>query len=482
MAAHYLRHGQIIDGFRLDAALDRGGMASFWRVSQVDAATGAPADHAPPFPMLMKVPLLRRGEDPITIVGFEAEQMILSRLSGPHVPRFVAGGDFEQPYIVMEFVAGRSLKALLPGTPLPPEDVAAIGAKVAFALHDIHRQHVIHLDVKPSNVILRDVGEGRPSEAVLIDFGLSRHDQLPDLVAEEFDGAIGSGAYVAPEQVLGDRSDPRSDIFALGATLYFLATGERPYGDPDREPQWRRRLWRDPQPPRRWNAQIPPWLQEIILRCLEIDPAHRYGSAAQLAFDLQHPADVRLTGRAERRRRDGVAPVTMRWMRARRGQPKRGSSVAGQLSRAPIILAAVDLSPEGEPLAQALASAVGRLLMIEPGARVTCVNVLKLSRLRIDPSEDAEGRNLHLQRLIELKHWARRLAPGDLAAADRTTYHVLEAVDPAAAIVEFARHIQADHVVIGARGSSTLRRYLGSVSAQVVAEAPCTVTVVRAPH
>jgi eukaryotic-like serine/threonine-protein kinase len=247
-------------------------------------------------------------------------------------------------------------------------------------------------------------------------------------------------------------------------------------------------LWRDPQPPRWWNRQVPPWLQEIILRCLEIDPAHRYGSAAQLAFDLQHPAHVPLTGRSERRTRDGIVPVTMRWLRVRHGQPKRGNSVAGQLSRAPIIMAAVDLSPGAEPLAQALASTVGRLLATEPGARLTCVNVLKLSRLAIDPTEDAEGRNRHLQRLIELKHWARRLAgPGfagqDFAGPDdRTTYHVLEAVDPATTLVEFARHIQADHIVIGARGSSALRRYLGSVSAQVVAESPCTVTVVRTPR
>jgi nucleotide-binding universal stress UspA family protein len=129
-------------------------------------------------------------------------------------------------------------------------------------------------------------------------------------------------------------------------------------------------------------------------------------------------------------------------------------------------------------LAQALAATVARLLATEPGARVTCLNVLKLSRLVLDPLEDAEGRNLHLQRLIELKHWSQRLpSPGD-----RTTHHVLESVDPAAAIIEFARNVQADHIVIGARGSSTLRRYLGSVSAQVVAEAPCTVTVVRTPH
>src|SRR5580692_2611492 len=133
MSAHDLNESQVIDSFRLEAPLAPGGMANFWRVSR--AGTD--------MPMLMKVPLLRRGEDPITIVGFEVEQMILARLSGAHVPHFVAAGDFEQPYIVMELVAGRPLKALLDKTPLPPDDVATIGAKIGFALHDLHRQNVI---------------------------------------------------------------------------------------------------------------------------------------------------------------------------------------------------------------------------------------------------------------------------------------------------------------------------------------------------
>ena len=471
MAGYDLKEGQVIDGFRLDRALGPGGMANFWRVSRSNAGA-ADTDRAE-LPMVMKVPLLRRGEDPITIVGFEVEQMILARLSGPHVPRFVAAGNFERPYIVMEFVSGRSLKGLLEKAPLPPDEVATIGAEIAFALHDLHRQHVVHLDIKPSNVILRD-----DDEAVLIDFGLSRHDQLPDLIAEEFAGAVGTGPYIAPEQVLGDRHDPRSDIFALGVVMYFLATDERPFGEPQREAEWRRRLWRDPQPPRWWNRKVPPWLQEIILHCLEIDPADRYASAAQLAFDLQHPASVLLTQRAERQTRDGIGTVAMRWLRARNARPRRRISVAGQLSRAPIILAAVDLSPESEPLADALATAVGRLLATEPGARVTCINVLKMARLALDPLEDAEGRNPHLQRLIELKHWARRLA----VAGDRITYHVLESTNPAGAIIEYARNIRGDHIVMGARGSSTLRRYLGSVCAKVVAEAPCTVTVVRLPQ
>ena len=84
-------------------------MASFWRVTR----------DGNDFPMLMKIPLLRPGEDPLTIIGYEVEQMILPRLSGPHVPRFVAAGDFERPYIVMEFIAGPSVKSLLEKTPLP---------------------------------------------------------------------------------------------------------------------------------------------------------------------------------------------------------------------------------------------------------------------------------------------------------------------------------------------------------------------------
>lgn len=96
----------------------------------------------------------------------------------------------------------------------------------------------------------------------------------------------------------------------------------------------------------------------------------------------------------------------------------------------------------------------------------------------MDINVDAQGRSLHVQRLVELKHWARPLA----LDATRLTFHVLEAPDTATALIEFASSNPVDQIVIGARGSSSLRRFLGSVSSQVVAEAPCTVTVVRSPR
>jgi nucleotide-binding universal stress UspA family protein len=148
--------------------------------------------------------------------------------------------------------------------------------------------------------------------------------------------------------------------------------------------------------------------------------------------------------------------------------------VPGVLARAPIVVAAVDLAGDAA-LADAVRASAGRILATDPSARLACVNVLKIARLAIDPWEDEQGRNRHLQRMIELKHWARSL-PVDPA---RLTYHVLEATDPGAALVDYARNNNIDHLVLGARGTSGLRRHLGSTSAQVVAQAPCTVTVVR---
>src|SRR3954452_12374673 len=303
--ARRLAPGQIIDGFRLEERMHRGGMAVLWRVTNPDRGD---------VPMIMKIPVFGYDEGPGAIVGFEVEQMILPRLSGPHVPAFIAEAGFDtQPYIVMERIAGVSLVPLIEEAPLASARLAEIGARVAAALHHLHQQHVIHFDIKPSNVMCRESGK-----AVLIDYGLSRHDQLPDLLQEEFHLPLGTGPYISPEQLMGDRSDPRSDHFALGVMLYFLATGQRPFGKPAGRRALRRRFWRDPTPPRRLNPAVPPWLQELILRCLEVDPDQRPATAGQLAFDLAHPDQVPLTARAERTVQDDFLTVARRRFRAAR--------------------------------------------------------------------------------------------------------------------------------------------------------------------
>ena len=465
-----LAPGTEIDGFRVGECIHAGGMAHIYAVEY------AQEGRSPGFAMAMKIPRMTAGDGAENIVGFEVEQQILSVLSGPHVPRFVAAGDLVRlPYLVMEYVPGETLQDWLDSTPVPErsaERIAALGAATAHAAHSLHQQNVCHLDLKPANVLVRTDGS-----AVLLDFGLSCHAHYPDLLAEEMRKAVGSPAWIAPEQVVGVRGDPRSDIFAIGVMLYEMATGELPFGAPTTAGGLRQRLWMTPAPPRKHRADVPPWLQEIILRCLEIKPDARYETAAQLRFASQHPDDVVLTERASRRNRDGAATVFMRWFANRNAPPLRARPAANLLDRSPIIMGAIDLSPEAEGLRDALVVALRRVLATERTARFACVNVLKTSRIALDPMQDAHGRNPHLQRLVDLKHWARVLP----VAEDRITYHVFESPDPAAAIIEYARNNNVDHIIMGARGASPLRRYLGSVSAQVVARAPCTVTVVRQP-
>jgi nucleotide-binding universal stress UspA family protein len=106
---------------------------------------------------------------------------------------------------------------------------------------------------------------------------------------------------------------------------------------------------------------------------------------------------------------------------------------------------------------------------------------MKINRIGMDELTDKTGQSLHVKQLVGLKHWARPIAQALHLGTGRLTFHVLEAPDVAAAIVEFSRRTQVDHIVMGARASSALRRYLGSVSSEVVAQADCTVTVVRVP-
>lgn len=449
-----------IDGFTLAETLHEGGMAMLYRVTR--------SEDDPP--MLMKVPRLREGEDPAAIVSFEMEQMIMPRLRGPHVPRFIAMGGFEaHPYIVMERIGGGTLGSRLREAPMPAEVLAPIGAAIADALDDLHHQHVVHLDVKPANILFRPTGE-----AVMVDYGLAHHEHLPDLMAEEFRLPYGTVPYMAPEQALGIRNDPRSDIFALGAVLYQYATGDLPFGEPQHLRGVKRRLWRDPVPPRRRRPSIPPWLQEVILRCLEVRPDRRYPTAAQLAFDLRHPDQIALTERATKKRRDGFLTVLRRRLQPETAGP-RAFATTRQMNSAPIIAVAIDFSLTDERLEGALREHVVRMLPSRPGARVACLNVLKTALLTMDSTLDDQGRNRHVQRLVELRHWARPIGLDE----GRMTFHVLEAADAGDAILDYARANRVDHLVLGARASSLSRRLLGSVSGKVAAEAPCNVTVVR---
>lgn len=355
---------------------------------------------------------------------------------------------------------------------------------MAAAAHALHQQNAVHMDLKPANIMIKvdDVGDASsldearatPSfQAVLLDFGLSYHAHYPDLLAEEMRKAIGSPAYMAPEQVVGVRGDPRSDVFSIGVMLYELATGELPFGAPSTTGGLRQRLWADPVPPRKHRPDLPEWLQEIVLRCLEPRAADRYPSAAHLAFDLTHPEQVQVGARGQRLQGTGFFTHLRRWLRAAGVQYEPSPLPARQIEQVPIVLVAIPHRDVTETTLHALRMAVGSSLGIRPGARLACITVVAPGS---STDEDKSETAVHRAMLAMLKDWARGL---DLAA-HQTSYHVLESSDVAQALVRYA---SVNHVSVIVMGAAThglqMQRFVATVPTRVAMYAPCTVILVK---
>jgi len=439
--------GSEIDGFAVGARIHAGGMGDLYRVTK-------PGEQRP---LIMKVPRFgaHGGE---SLVAFETETMISPTLRGPHVAPVVAVGELQRtPYLVFELIDGQSLEEKLALGPLPPSEVAALGAAIADALHEIHEQQVIHLDLKPSNVILRKGGG-----AVLIDFGYAHHERFPDLLAEETRFRAGSAPYVSPEQLLGTRTDRRSDLFALGVVLYELAVGALPFGDPDSD--LRNRFWLEPAPPSARVPDFPRWLQEVILRCLEPRAERRYQSSAHVAFDLRHPEQVELTARSEKSSRTGVVTQLRRFLRARAEFAARLRTPPPLTSRTPVVLVAVDTAHIEDARHRAIRSAVSQRLAHSQEFRLLCLSVIPSSESPIE----------HLGRL---RAWAEPLGP----SAQRATLHVPQSDTPAEVIVEIARYNNVDVLVLGAPSGGEAA-WSRSIASAITAKVPCSVHVVRVPE
>jgi len=350
---------------------------------------------------------------------------------------------------------------------MAPAEVARIGAAIADALHAIHAQDVIHLDLKPDNVILKADGT-----AVLVDFALSHHRHLPDLLAQEKRYAAGSAPYISPEQVLGSRIDPRSDFFALGVVMYELATGKLPFGTPLSFTALRDRLWMDPAPPSLHVDDTPPWLQEAILRCLEVNPARRYQSAAHLAFDLRNPEQMTLTARATKAHREGVFGQAARWWKARDISALPGGA-KDEPAAAPVVMVAVDTLHPDDARQPELQRATRRILSLSPEFRLICVSVVPGAR---EAQGEKGAGDAQVEHRIRLRQWLHPLG----IETHRVSLHVLESGDAAGALVEFARRNNVDLIVLGAPapGERTLA-WWRSVASSVTANAPCSVHVVR---
>ncbi len=455
--------GKVVDGFILGTEVHRGGMASLY------SATKEGID----VPILLKIPRVGRDQPVESLIGFETELTILRSLKSPYVPKYLGSGNMAtRPYIAMERVAGRPLEDFIKeGKVFTIDEVVRIGADLAQAVQSLHAQDAIHLDIKPENILIDDQGK-----LTLIDFGLSHHARFPDLLAEEMRKGIGSAPYISPEQITGIRSDYRSDIFSIGVILYELLTRELPFGNPQTMSGLRKRMWAQAFPPRAIRKEIPRWLQEIVLRCLEPRAADRYQSATRLRQVLRDHESVTLTERADR-----VDPLSFwenlkRMFRAAGYEPSPSPRPSMGNDDAPLMIVAIDTRQSDQDLRERMQTTAKNLLQAYPESRLVCISTIASTPTFEGNHESQTASGIVRGHLVQLMEWAKPLK----LPPERVSYHVLEALDPASRIVEFAKDNDASLILIGASHKlpNKVTPWRTSMT-KIVEEAPCSVHIVR---
>jgi eukaryotic-like serine/threonine-protein kinase len=224
---------------------------------------------------------------------FEREAKTISQLSHPHIcALYDVGNQDGVEFLVMEYLEGETLADRLSKGPLPLEQTLRYGIEIADALDKAHRQGIIHRDLKPGNVMLTKSG------VKLLDFGLAKVIDPEEPVSSLTSAAtaakdvtragaiLGTLSYMAPEQLEGKKADLRTDIFALGATLYEMATGKKAFSGTGQASVISAIMTAEPAPISAVQAMTPPALDRVVKTCLAKDPEHRWQSAADVGLEL----------------------------------------------------------------------------------------------------------------------------------------------------------------------------------------------------
>jgi serine/threonine-protein kinase len=273
-----LETGDTLDHYRLDATVARSGMSTLFKAT--DLRDGRQ--------VAIKVPHDEMEADPVLVERFKREQEIGQELDHPGVVKTYEGEDRSRVYMVIEWVEGRLLRSIMNEEGRLPIDRAIdLTLRICDALDYMHKHGVIHRDLKPENIMVDE-----QDNIKLIDFGIAMKEEARRITHVTMSPALGTPDYISPEQVRGQRGDQRSDIYALGVMLYEMLTGEPPFSGSNPLAVMNERLLHDPRPARKLRPEISPELQEILNRALVGDPRRRYSTAAEMAWELQHPDQV----------------------------------------------------------------------------------------------------------------------------------------------------------------------------------------------
>lgn len=267
--------------FQIDSLIARGGMATVFKGT--DLTLGRT--------VAVKILSEDLAQDPSFLTRFRLEAQAAASLTHPNIVAvFDTGSDGDTHYIVMEYLQGRTLHQILKEDgPLPPREVATIGADVAQALAEAHNKGIVHRDVKPGNIMIGPTGTAK-----VMDFGIAKAATSGNLT--QVGSILGTVAYLSPEQARGEPVDGRSDIYSLGSLLYQMLTGKLPLKGDTYVEMVQKLSSENPDPPSSVNPAVPRRLDAVVMRALAKDPDDRYQTGTDMEVDLTASLTPRAVG------------------------------------------------------------------------------------------------------------------------------------------------------------------------------------------